>query len=138
MFEKLKKIFERPPFFNDYWETDKNGPVPKFPVIFYDKTIPQDVDLRLSVETFYNEFLGVEPDKDEIIIDSNGDIFELAFHPTEKMRFPKLTAQTFSADNLKNAINLWFDNAPNIYQNLNSISDILKEMEKNKKDFGYK
>lgn len=138
MFEKLKKIFERPPFFNDFWETDKNGPVPKFPVIFYDKTIPHDIDLRLNVQTFYNEFIGDEPDKDEIIIDANGDIFELAFHPTEKMRFPKLSTQKFSANNLKNAIDLWFDNAPNIYQNLNSIADIIKEMEKNKKDFGYK
>jgi hypothetical protein len=138
MFEKLKKIFERPPFFKDFWETDKNGPVPKFPVILYDKTIPQDIDLRLNIQTFYNEFISDEPNKDEIIIDANGDVFELVFHPTEKMRFPKLSTQNFSVDNLKNAIDLWFDKAPNIYRNLNSIPDIIKEMEKNKKDFGYK
>lgn len=138
MFEKLKKIFVRPSFFKDFWETDKNGPVPKFPVIFYDKTIPHEIDLRLSVQTFYNEFISEEPNKDEIIIDSNGAVFEFAFHPTEKMRFPRLSSQIFSVDNLKNTINLWFENAPNVYQGLNSIPDILQEMEKNKKDFGYK
>ena len=138
MVKKLKGIFERPHFFKDFWETDKNGPIPKFPVIFYDKTVPHDIDLRISVETFYGEFIVEEPNKDEIIIDSEGNVFELAFHPDEGLRYPKLSKQIFQVDDLRRSINLWFHNKRNIYNDLNSIPDIIKEMVKNKKDFGYK
>lgn len=130
-------IFEQPDFFKDFWETDKNGPVPKFPVIYYDKSIPHDIDLRLNVEIFYGELIVEKPNKDEIIIDANGNIFEMAFHHEEGLRYPKLSNQIFSVDQLKNAINLWFVNKPNVYSGLNSIHDIIREMEKNKKDFGY-
>jgi len=89
---KVKSYFNKPSIVLQYWETEFDGPLPEFPVIVYDKSVPDDFLFHDHVRCFYNEFLGEEPDLNEIIIDKTGRVFNFKRHP-EGFNYPTISQQ---------------------------------------------
>jgi hypothetical protein len=130
LFKNIIKKFTKSPF-KEYWETSKYGQIPKFPVIYFDRSIPHDFFFYDKVNYFYNEFIGDKPSKDEIIIDKYGKIFELTYHE-QKFRYPKYTNQVMSPKEIKQIL---IDSEIEGLENYLTTSDteqLIDELNKNK------
>ena len=146
MLNGIKKIINRilqvDPMVKEYWETSVHGHVPEFPAILIDKTIKDDFIFLIKPEHYYtDESFGLKPNMDEVIIDSRGCVFAVGFNSENKFRIPKLISKDFSVDELKSILKHYW-NIKNIgiddYLKLNSVGEIIQEMELNRAGFGYR
>ena len=132
LFRNIKEIFSSD-FLKEYWESEKHGIVPEFPVIYYDQSIPHDFLFYDHVGFFYNEFIGSKPDPNEIIIDKTGRIFQLTYHE-KRFRFPKITDKKITLEELKKILKTAEIEGLHNYLEIESVDELMMELKKNKEE----
>ncbi|PBQ30438.1 hypothetical protein CNR22_01205 [Sphingobacteriaceae bacterium] len=144
MLDKFKKfiadLFWQDQVLKEHWETSKHGVVPEFPAIVYDKSIKDDFRFFIRADQFYsNEFIGDQPNPDEIIIDKKGQAFKLDFNDNERFQVPKIISTNFPVNELKKILShYWATINKDQYLKLETVTAIINKMAGNKTEFGYK
>ena len=122
--------------FKEYWESDLYGKVPRFPVIKYDRSVPEEFILYFKTQTFYNEFLFDDFTwEDIILIDSNGDIFDLMYHENN-FRYPLYSGFKIERKELIEILVKCDLENLEVYKNIESVRDIIKELFIRKEEHG--